>query len=233
MKTGRFILVAGLVVIAMGGRALSAAKPPSEMQLLVTFGNGATDALRSDGLRAPGYTADYANGLENVLAILQTSGNFRFFTQNDTRLAASRGMCFDFGMQPVPFAPAQCVNIGQPMHSYTTGDVAIQFLRYGQSVKKLTRFAWTEGNVTYRLGYGTDMDMDGVQDSPAVTVTCIAPSDTTRPCTKWVLSPQADSPAALFRFELITGKRGVVSEGPAQFIGTYSMPFVQTLTVKP
>lgn len=214
------------------GVGVFAARLPPETPLIVTFGNSEADALRSDGFQAPGYNADYADGLENVLAILQTSGNFRFFTQDDTRLAASRAVCFNFGTQPVPFVPAQCVNIGQPMHAYATGNVAIQGLRYGQSVKKLTRFSWTEAAYTYRIGYGTDMDMDGVQDSPAVTVTCIAPSDTARPCTQWILSPQADGAAALFRFPLSTGKRGVLTEGPAEFLGIYQMPFVQTLTVK-
>jgi len=226
-------LISFLGLVASTAPALLAAKPPAEIPLLVTFGTGTTDTLRSDGLIALGYTADYANGVENVLAVLQSSGNFRFFTQNDDRFAALRTMCFDFGSQPVPFASAQCVNVGQPMHAFPTGDVAIQSLRYGQSVKKLTRFAWTEGAYVYRLGYGTDMNMDGVQDSPAVNVTCIAPSDTSRPCAKWVLSPQADGSAALFRFQLLSGRHGVVTEGPAEFIGNYAMPFVQTLTVKP
>jgi hypothetical protein len=198
----------------------------------VSFGSGPTDALRSDGFVAPGYAADYANGLENVLAILQTSGNFRFFTQNDTAQPASRAVCFDFGAQSVPFQSAQCVNVGQPMHAYATGDVAIQALRYGQSVRKLTRFTWDDGSIRYRIGYGTDMDFDGVQDSPSVRVTCLAPADASQPCTTWVLAPETDGTAALFRFVLTTGKRGAVVEGPAEFIGAYTMPFVQTLTLK-
>lgn len=226
-------LAAGLVVASMViGTVLAAARPPAEIPLLVTFGSGLTDALRSDGSIAPGYAADYADGLQNVLAILQTSGNFRFFTQNDTRLPATRAMCFDFGDQFVPFPPTQCVNVGQPMHAYPSGDVAIQNLRYGQVVHKLTRFAWEEPGYIYRLGYGTDMDLDGIKDSPDVTVTCIAPSNTSLPCAQWVLAPSTDGQAALFRFAVTAGKRGAVVEGPAELIGLYQMPFVQTLAVK-
>jgi hypothetical protein len=211
--------------------AFAAGKPPAEISLLLTFGQGASDALRSDGYTAPGVTADYANGAENVLAILQTSGNFRFSTEDDTRLAVQRSMCFDFGTQSVPFAPAQCVNVLQPMHNYTTNDVAIQSLRYGGTVRKLTRFAWDDGGYRYRLGYGTDMDMDGQQDSPAVNVTCIAPADISKPCSKWVLTPETDGTAALFRFALTQTRKGVV-EGPAESVGTYVMPFAETFSLK-
>jgi hypothetical protein len=119
------------------------------------------------------------------------------------------------------------------MHAYPSGDVMIQNLRYGQSVRKLTRFTWDDGSVRYRIGYGTDMDMNGVQDSPAVTVTCLAPADTSKPCTSWVLAPETDGTVALFRFVLTTNKRGVIGEGPAEFVGMYQMPFVQTFTIKP
>ena len=226
---------AGLAVVGamLCGSVFAAGKPLRDVPILVTFGSGALDTLRSDGLRARGYDADYADGQDNVLAIIQSSGNFRFFTQNDTSLPAGRSVCFDFGAQSVPFVPAQCVNVGQPMHAYPTGDVAIQNLRYGQSVRKLTRFTWDEGSVRYRIGYGTDMDMNGVQDSPAVTVTCLAPADTSQPCTSWVLAPETDGTAALFRFALTTNKRGVVSEGPAELVGMYRMPFVETFTLKP
>jgi len=39
--------------------------------------------------------------------------------------------------------------------------------------------------------------------------------------------------AALFRFALTVAKRGVINEGPAELVGMYHMPFVQTFTVKP
>lgn len=207
-----------------------AAKPAADIPLLLTFGSPG-DALRSDSRLAPGYVADYAHGLENVLAILQPSGNFRFSTHNDTKLAVQRRMCFDFGAQPVPFAPAQCVDVEQPMHAFPTGDVPAQSLRYGGSVKKLTRFAWDDGAYRYRLGYGTDMDMDGVQDSPAVNATCIAPADTTQPCSTWVLAPETDGTAALFRFPLQRSGKSVL-EGSAQYVGSYVMPFVETFTLK-
>jgi len=227
--------VACLVVVSASlyGSVIAAGKPPKDVSVLVTFGSGALDTLRSDGLRARGYDADYADAQDNVLALVQGSGNFRFFTQSDTSLPAGRNVCFDFGTQSVPFVVSQCVNVGQPMHAYPTGDVAIQNLRYGQSVRKLTRFTWDEGSVRYRIGYGTDMDMDGLQDSPAVTVTCIAPANTSLPCTSWVLAPETDGTAALFRFALTVAKRGVINEGPAELVGMYHMPFVQTFTVKP
>jgi hypothetical protein len=225
-------LVIVSVISMASGAAVLAGKPTPEISLLVTFGSGAADTLRSDGFTAPGYEADYANGLENVLAILQGTGNFRFSTQNNTRQPVQRRLCFDFGAQSVPFAPAQCVSVQQPMHAYPTGNADIQNLRYGQSVQKLTRFAWDDGDVRYRLGYGTDMDMNGIRDSPAVNVTCIAPPNASQPCTTWVLAPETDGTTALFQFALMSGSGKNITEGPAEFIGTYVMPFVQTLTVK-
>lgn len=226
-------LLAMAMMMAVLGPGLFAAKPPGETPLLVSFGSSAADALRSDGFLAPGFQADYADGLENVLAILQTSGNFRFFMDGDMQ-PALRSLCFDFGTQLVPFPAAQCVHANQPMHAYPVGDVAIQNLRYGQSVRKLTRFTWQDStDFIYRLGYGTDMDMNALQDSPAVRVTCTAPANTSLPCTKWVLAPETDGTAALFRFPLIPGRRGAVIEGSPEWIGDYTMPFVQTLTLKP
>jgi hypothetical protein len=134
----------------------------------------------------------------------------------------------------VPFSggnPRQCVNVLQPMHAFATGDVSIASLRYGQSVAKLTRLAWDDGGYRYRVGYGTDMDADGVLDSPAVRVTCIAPGDASAPCSTWVLAPSTDGTAALFRFPL-TNKRGNVQEGAAEFIGMFVMPFAQTFQRK-
>jgi len=234
--TRRGQLVMGIVaMMAVLGTGLFAAKPLREIPLLVSFGAGPNDALKSDGFQAPGFQADYANGVEHVLAILQTTGNFRFFMDGDAQLTPIRSLCFDFGIQSVPFPAAQCVHANQPMLGYADNNIAIQSLRYGQSVRKLTRFTWQDGSsYIYRLGYGTDMDMDGTQDSPSVRVTCTAPADTTLPCTTWVLAPDTDGTAALFRFALLPGKpRGTLVEGPAEPLGTYLMPFVQTLTVKP
>ena len=108
------VALASLAGLMFGtfGSVLASGKPTSDIPLLVTFGSGETDSLKSDGLTAPGYDADYANGLENVLAILQPSGNFRFYTQNDTRQILQRRVCFDFGGQNVPFQSAQCVDVG-------------------------------------------------------------------------------------------------------------------------
>jgi hypothetical protein len=199
-------------MVAAAGPTAGKPSPNIPLPLLVSFGAGEADALRSDGWHAPGFQDDYADGLENVLAILQTSGNFRFFMDGDAQLPPQRSLCFDFRAQQVPFPAAQCVHANQPMHAYPVNDVAIQNLRYGQSVRKLTRFTWQDStNYVYRLGYGTDMDTNGVQDSPSVRVTCTAPAVTSAPCTQWVLAPETDGTAALFRFPL--SKRGTVIEG--------------------
>jgi hypothetical protein len=240
--------VATALTIGASADRTHAAGTPKDTSVLLTFGNTAADRLTSDGttVTVSGRTADYANGLQNVLSALQTSGNYRFSTENDTRLAAERRMCVDFGTQfndqglAVPFVDGQsrqCVNVLQPMHSYLTGDVAIQNLRYGQSVRKLTRFAWDDGGFMYRLGYGTDMDHDGAEDAPAVLVSCTAPADATKSCTQWVIAPETDpfgrpfGTAALFRFTVTYDHRGnpVVDESSGQLLTTVVMPFTETL----
>ena len=220
--------------------AVIAGKPAADVPLLMDFSNTEADTLTSDGFLAPGYSAAYAHGVENVLAIIQPSGNLRFGTENDLHAPAPRRMCVDFGSQfadqglVVPFLdgnPRQCVNVLQPMHAYATGDVSIASLRYGQSVEKLTRFAWDDGSYRYRIGYGTDMDMNGVMDSPFVRVTCIAPSVLTSPCSTWVLAPTTDGAAALYRFKL-QNKKGSVQEGNPEFVANFVMPFAQTFSRK-
>jgi hypothetical protein len=233
--------VIGAAMVMMGlTAAVNAGKPAADIPLLVSFSSGETDALTHDGFLAPGYAANYAHGAENVLAIIQPSGNFRFGTQNNLNAAALRRMCVDFGAQfadrglTVPFVdgnPRQCVNVAQPMLAYAVGDVSIASLRYGQSVEKLTRFTWDDGSYRYRIGYGTDMDMNGVMDSPSVRVTCISPADSTAQCTTWVLAPSGDGSAALFRFNL-TSKRGAVQEGAPEFMTQVVMPFAQTFSRK-
>lgn len=228
------------IAVALAASPLDGAKPPADIPLLVSFSNSALDAVTGDGFTAPGYEAQYANGVENILALIQPSGNFRFGTQADAHRSPLRSVCIDFGTQfsdqgrAVPFSdanPRQCVNVLQPMHAYATGDVSIASLRYGQSVLKLTRVAWDDGGYRYRVGYGTDMNADDALDSPAVRVTCIAPSDAGTPCTTWVLAPSTDGTAALFRFPL-TNKRGNVQEGAPEFMGMFVMPFAQTLQRK-
>jgi len=175
------------------------------------------------------------------LSSVQNSGNYRFTTQNDTRTAATRRMCLDFGTQFVdqlvanPFVDGQsrqCVNVLQPMVSFPTGDVPVQNLWYGQSVRKITRFAWDDGGFKYRLGYGTDMDKNGVEDAPGVRVTCIAPQDATKACTQWLVAPESDGTAALFRFTITYDRRGneIIDEDSPVRVATVVMPFSQTLT---
>ena len=72
-------------------------KPAAEVPVVLTFGTASTDALQSDGFIAPGYSADYAHGVENVFAVLYPAGNLGFSTQADTRSNALRSVCIDFG----------------------------------------------------------------------------------------------------------------------------------------
>ena len=120
------------------------------------------------------------------------------------------------------------------MHEYASDRTLIQNLRYGQSVAKLTRFAWTDAstNTIYRLGYGTDMDGDGQLDSPSARATCIAPVNAAAgQCTTWTITPETDGTAALFSFAQ-TIKGGKVTVGPAVLVGHYIMPFVETIARK-
>ena len=227
----------GMMIAAVVGTltiSAAAAKPASDVPVNLWFGNAAGDGITSDGLStiSNGVTADYIDGIQNVLAIIQGSGNFRFSTQDNTRSAAQRSVCVNFASQypgPLPFgngSPQQCVNVLQPMHAYATGNVSIQDLHYGQSVQKLTRFGWDDGGYVYRLGYGTDMDQNGVMDSPPVAVTCIEPQDPSLACSRWLLAPvDSTGTAAFFRFKLLRN-----GEGPAEFLGNYLMPFSQTFT---
>ena len=230
-RTSRMMVVALVGALAV---TVGAAKPPSDVPVNLWFGNAAGDGITSDGLSSinNGVTADYIDGIQNVLAMIQGSGNFRFSTQENTRNAAQRSMCVNFGTQyagPLPFgngSPQQCVNALQPMLGYATGNVSIQDLHYGQSVQKLTRFGWDDGGYVYRLGYGSDMDQNGVIDSPPVAVTCIEPQNPSLPCSKWLLAPtDSAGTAAFFRFKLLRN-----GEGPAEFLGNYAMPFSQTFT---
>jgi hypothetical protein len=123
-----------LVLASSFTLTLAAGKPVADLPILVSFGQTESDALTSDGFIAPGFFDDYADGVENVLAIIQGSGNLRFGMQRDVNRAALRSMCVNFGDQfaaqgmVVPFVDGnarQCVNVLQPMHAYATGDVSI------------------------------------------------------------------------------------------------------------
>lgn len=229
-----------LPVVALLATPAISAKPVADISLLISFSASERDAITGDGFTAPGFDADYADGIENVLAVIQPAGNLRFGTQHDPRKSALRRTCIDFGTQftdqglTVPFSdgnPRQCVNTLQPMHGFATGDVSLGSLRYAQSVMKLTRLAWDDNGYRYRIGYGTDMNADGVMDSPAVRVMCIAPSDASAPCSTWVVAPSTDGTAALFRFKLST-KRGSVIEETPEFVANFVMPFAETLKRK-
>jgi hypothetical protein len=224
-------------VVTLSILAGAGLKAAADLPVNLSFGTAATDGIRSDNRTVPvnGSVFDYANGSENVLAIIQSAGNFRFSTRDNSRKPNIRTVCVDFGTQfsnaamLSPFAdgtPRQCVDMLEAMLGYAAGNVSIQQLRYGQSVQKLVRFTWTDGGYYYRLGYGSDMDQDGTLDSPPVVVTCIAPVNASLACSKWLLSPQGTGgTTALFRYRIL--KTG---EGPAERIGTFSLPFTQTFS---
>lgn len=235
------LMVVGIGLLALAPAAVdvvTASKPPSDIPLFVWFGNAAGAGLTSDGrqvavtINGITTTADYANGVENVLAVIQGSGNFRLNMQNNTRRLATRSVCVDFGtqlngvsLQPLPVS-YECVNIEEPMHAYATGDVPIQNLLLNQQVDKLTRFAWTESGYRWRIGYGTDMNQDGILDSPPVVVGCIDAASPAQPCAKWLMTPKDPSgAAALFRFKILRS-----GEGPAEFVTNVAMPFSMTFT---
>lgn len=245
--------LAVLCAIVACGAGLRAGKTSPDVPVNLWFDQ--TQALTSDGLLATanGVTADYINGLQNVLAVIQGSGNSRFATQNDTRQPATRSLCVDFGTQiangSVPFgngASRQCVNVLQSMLGYPIGaaTVSIQSLHYGQSVQKLARWAWTDAGYSYRLGYGSDYNRNGVPDSPPVTVTSVEPQDAAAACTKWVMTPAVASAyatessgnvldpsattgtAVFWRAALLPGG----NEGAPELLGYYAMPFSATFT---
>ena len=103
----RTIVGAGVVIFAFGARILVAGPPPKDTSVLLTFGHTSADRLTSDGatVTVTGRVADYANGLQNVLSVVQGSGNFRFYTQIDARFAVQRRMCLDFGTQVLDQGP--------------------------------------------------------------------------------------------------------------------------------
>lgn len=244
----RLLTVIAAVVLSAAG--LTAGKTQPDIPINLWFDDTVGQGLTSDGLTATanGVTADYIDGVQNVLAIIQSSSGFRFSTQDNTHQSAQRSLCLDFGVQypgPLPFGNGgsfQCVNILEPMHLYGTNTTAIGSLHPGQSVQKLVRFGWDDGGFHYRLGYGTDMNMNGVPDSPPVKVTCVEPQNQpTAACTKWMLTPLPDPSgsyessststatctAAFYRAQILRN-----GEGPGELLGYFVMPFTQTFTKK-
>jgi len=245
-RTGwmRMPALAGLFLCVAAVLVGEAAGPQRDLPAYLWFGNGATDRVTSDGLTVTvnGVTADYIDGSQNVLAIIKGTGNFQFQTQANTHQTAVRSVCMDFGTQfgdqaiPIPFvdgSPRHCGDVGQPMTGYPTGgpnDIAVQNLRYGQSIAKLTRLNFSDGSYAYFLGYGTDVNHDGVLDSPPVIVTCIAPQNPNLACMTWLLAPQnPQGQAVLFRSQILNSKGDT---GPLELVGTFTMPFSQTFTRK-
>jgi hypothetical protein len=243
--TKRLTILAAAFAATVTAIPLWAARPLPDTPLLVWFGNETGDGLKSDGqhvvVNSGGalVTADYANGIDNVLAVLQNDlGLSRFDMQSEKSKPSIRNVCVDFGTQldavtvrPLPLS-VECVNIEEPMHNYPANDVAMQKLTLNQQVEKLTRFCWNEAGYRWRIGYGTDMNQDGTLDSPPVVVTCIATGGAGQPCTKWLMTPKTTTlpagRAAFYRFALLKGGK----EGPAEFVADVDMPFSITLAAR-
>lgn len=188
-----------------------------DIPIQVTYRNttGAVpDGVRSDGLTSfTGAAADYVHGSEdNVLALIQSAGNYRFSTRLATNKPLRRRLCFDFGVQASPLGQTYCGDVLIAM----LGDGDIQDMRVGEQLSKRMRHSWTHEGYEYVLGFGTDWDQNGVQDSPPVTATCL--SEANAVCTGWSLETAGGS--TLSRAQVL--KRGL---GPVQLVGTYSMPF--------
>ena len=119
---------------------------------------------------------------------------------------------------------------------------AVASLHPGQSTQKLVRWEWEADGYSYRLGYGSDFDRDGVPDAPPAMVTCIEPpGQPTASCTKWTMAPAAaagyqteaganvpDGTAVYWRAKILKGG----NEGDPELIGYYVMPFSETFTRK-
>lgn len=221
-------LAAGMAI-----RGLEAQSRPGgtkDIPLRISYGS-VTDLHRitNDDL------GEYVDQLQNVLAVLYQAGNQGFHTQADTRQPIQRTLCFDVPGYPAASACSPLANVNVVMVGYAgdlvyaASSIAIQSMtRVGQSDTRLVRFNWTAGNYRYRLGYGTDMDSNDTPDAAPALVTCTFTA--AGRCTTWTLTPQG--PGALYQAELIPGKGGKVSEGPNTYVGDYSMPFVETLTLK-
>lgn len=237
----------------MSAAVLSAGKTPPDVPIDLWLGPQ-TQGLTPDGGTAiyNNVMADYIDGLQNVTAVIQGGGNFRFLTQSSTRQPVQRTVDVNFGAQApnaqIPFFPTGAsedqVNILEAMLGYpigtTTADIAS--LHPTQSTAKLVRWGWQADGYYYRLGYGSDFDRDGVPDTPPVIVTCVEPSDDlSAPCTKWTMAPAAaagfhteagdnvaDGTAVYWRAKVLKGG----NEGSPELIGYYVMPFSETFTRK-
>ena len=213
--------VIGLVAVVGGSAARTV-----DIPLQVSYRDAATDGIHSDGMTSfTGWSSQYVHGSEdNALVLIQATGNYRFSTRLDTRKPLRRHVCLAFAGQASPFASPYCVDILIGMH----GDGDIQDMRYGQILTKRVRHSWDDGGYEYALGFGTDVNGDGVFDeTPPVNVTCVAPdSSPSSACTQWTMS--SAGPASLARQALLSkGKYG-----PRELIGYYNMPFEVTFTRK-
>ena len=178
--------VASLTLAVSG---LMAAAPPREVQLKVTYRDAMgplPDGVQSDGLVSfTGMGAQYVHGSEdNVLAILQDTGNFRFSTRLDTRKPLRRRLCLNFGTQPIPFLAPGCTDVLIGMH----GDGRVQEMAYGEVLAKRVRLTWNASGYDYHLGYGTDWNIDGTYDTVPLSVSCVSVAQSGASCNGWVMS---------------------------------------------
>ncbi len=209
--------VASLTLAASG---LMAAAPPREVQLKVTYRDAMgtlSDGVTSDGLVSfTGIGAQYVHGSDdNVLAILQDTGNFRFSTRLDTRKPLRRRLCLNFGTQPITFPAPGCTDVLTGMH----GDGRIQEMAYGEVLAKRVRLTWNANGYDYHLGYGTDWNFDGTYDTVPVSVSCASATQSSTSCDGWVMSTTGR--ASLSREQVLKGGK----HGPTEFLGYYDMNF--------
>jgi hypothetical protein len=207
---------------------LATAARPADIPLQVSYRDAVgpiRDGVRSDGLMSfTGSPYQYVHGPDdNALAIIQSTGNYRFSTRLDQRKPLRRRLCFDFGVQPVPLPSPYCADVLIGMH----GDGYIQDMHHGDVLNKRARHSWVDGGYEYALGYGIDADGDGVLfDTPPALVTCSAPAESPSSlCTLWTMS--GDQASLSRRTVTSNGKYG-----PIEVLGFYDMPFQVTFARK-
>ena len=247
-------LLAMAGALGLSAVALSAGRTPPDIPINLWFGSS-TQGLTSDGgtVFYNNVQADYIDGQQNVSAVIQGGGNFRLLTQSNTRQPVQRFVDINFGSQTanamIPFFPSglsdERVNVVQAVVGFPLGSAttAIADLHPMGSTMKIVRWNWDESDgYSYHLGYGSDVDRDGVPDSPPVVVNCVEPAnDATAACAKWTMAPVSgwsspteagnpapDGTAVYWRTKILKGG----NEGSPQLIGYYVMPFSETFTRK-
>ncbi len=229
MKRSAAFLVSTVLAVSA---AAHAAKPSPDVPLALTFRNDVSDGLTSDGqLSLSGLPYQYVNGLpDNIGAILKMGGNLIYTGQYDPKTPIRRAICINFGAQTSPLGgqvlcPAANQNMDPPLDNLTAS-TPLTAMHYGDSITKRMQIWWDNTSTGYRyhVRYGGDMNGDGVADAPPLTVLCIAPTDTSQPCSTWTV--EATAYTIVGRSKLL--KSGQL--GSFEFLGFFDLPFETTLT---